>query len=218
MLALAEVGDVAAANALFQSTRGCRDLILNTTEQAEYDRFLSTLGDPATASTEARIMAVKKGSRPHCANLPRWQADQEVYVTLLAARLGNSEARVHYWLVGEPGSAGRNRWERARERAAFEREANALLDAAVADGDGMALSRRAESYREGRYVSADPVRAYAFSYAQRRRRGPLPPEGVAELREAWARDLSPEALSRAEALGEEIFQQCCTRSSQPPRG
>lgn len=206
-----------AANTLFQRTRDCRDLALNAAEQAEYDRFLASLDDRDLASTEAQIMAIQRASRPHCANLPRWQADHEMYVTLLAARLGNNEARVHYWLIGEPRSS-QNRWQRDRERAAFEREANVLLDAAIADGYGMALFRRAESYREGRYVTADPVRAYAFSYAQRRRRGPLSPDGVAELRETWGRELSPEALSRAEALGEEIFQHCCTRRSKSPGG
>lgn len=211
---MAEAGDIAAANALFLRTKGCRSLPLNAAEDAARDALIASL-DPDETAVERQILAIRKAQHPHCAALTRLEADQELRIALLAARLGNNEARVHYWLHGEAPQST-DQWRRDRARADFEREANALLDAAVAEGDGMALVRRAESYREGRYVSANPVRAYAFSYASLRRGGPPTPERISVLRSTWARDLSPEAVIRAEMLGEEIFRLCCSKES--PKG
>ena len=192
----AEAGDNDAAFYLFLKIEGCRYQLYHGGGNG---RAAPTSGDSVESQLIARTPPDCHGLTPeHYRNNLRW-LEQAADSGLIMAQLsyaGNAEA-----VVGNSSQMLAN----PEKVIAYRRKAMSYLHRAAANGSVGALHSLGDAYHYGVLAPRDPVRAYAYAYAESLA---LPQYGQFRLGN-YAKQLDPSQLAAATQQGRRIYDACC---------
>jgi hypothetical protein len=203
LLQRARRDDRAAADEAFEKLKDCRRAPRNPTEIAE--RVAKEAPDVRDGYRQVLEDAYRR-----CGSFSDEEVKSEMDATRLAARLGNNDARIRYFERGMPAANPSDPASEGR-RQEFIREANRLLDAAVADGSIEAMVARGRAYERGYLSDVSAEKAYAYMYAATlteaaQNRKLLPPTTL----ERFEGFLNSTTIEEGKRDGESIFKECCS--------
>lgn len=191
----AEAGDNDAAFYLFLKIEACRYQLYH----GGGGRAAPVRGDSVESQLLARTSPECHGLTPeHYRTNLRW-LEQAADSGLIMAQLsyaGNAEA-----VVGNSSQMLAN----PEKVIAYRRKAMGYLHRAAANGSVGALHSLGDAYHYGVLAPRDPVRAYAYAYAETLA---LPRYGQFRLGN-YAKQLDPSQLAAATQQGRRIYDACC---------
>lgn|GEM_PF-2751751 len=195
----ARKGDVDAAYELYRGTYACADVPSDPT-------FFEGLLEEHKADASARQFMTDRFKK--CSILSREQRQSWGEWLELAAKLGSHKAAIAY--ISNPPAMvdSADYWARLKD---YKATADQMLTREIRDGNPDALLAASEAYGgQSPLYPPDDEKEYAYLYAYLMATGQKGGAIFDIAAEKEAR-LTGEQVSKATAMGQEIFNQCCKR-------
>ena len=220
---LAESSSVPSSTAHMRSAHRSQPVILPDQPVSTYLEILTQAAKRGDAEAAYRISialdrcAMYKGNPPHpsfakelakCQDLTEEQISQGLHWLQIAAENGNEAAQVRY--AQSLGRLFPSRTELVRDPERliqFKNDALRYLQSASLNGNVDAMVALAQNHKDGLIVPHDLEAVYAYLDVADRTHLLEPIPSLQYLRN----ELTAEQLARATQLGNQIYQQCCSR-------
>ncbi|HEY8025594.1 MAG TPA: hypothetical protein VIF60_13570 [Burkholderiaceae bacterium] len=193
--ALARNGDAAAAYKVFQAADVC----------ANNDEPVPPFG---SATERDEFLRERDNLNRLCEGVSAAQVQERMVFLNLAARAGNRDAQIDYFMEGPDGKP----YDAAIDDPALLRwksDSITFLKSASAQGDAFALGLLANAYDAGQIVESDPKMSLAYTMANAAARHvDLTPD---QLRARFGSQMSDDDFAAAIQMGRQISALCCQK-------
>jgi hypothetical protein len=192
---LARTGDMEAAYKIYQAA----DVCANNDE---------ALPDFQAESQRVQFLNDHAALEKLCAGVTPAQVQERMTFLTLAARAGNADAQIDYFMEGPYGRPA-NLADNADDPAVmkWKEDAVAYLKAASGQGQTFALALLSSAYDVGGLVPQDAKMSLAYAVADATARNAT--VSPAQLRNRFGAQMSDEDYTNALQLGSQIASDCC---------